>query len=119
VRLRAWIDASQAHAVMFDFCVVFTSVLVSSSSSQWYGQNTILTTFIFGQESNTTLNQGCQFRSVSPGMAEMFHTNSYQFKKRNKTEQISSHFKSRSVPDFSAKFHPERSGFIPHVSFRS
>jgi len=43
----------------------------------------------------------------------------YQFKKRNKTEQISSHFKSRSVPDFSAKFRPERSGFIPHVPFRS
>ena len=43
----------------------------------------------------------------------------YQFKKRNKTEQISSHFKSRSVPDFSDKFHPERSGFIPYVPFRS
>ena len=36
-----------------------------------------------------------------------------------KTEQISSHFKSRSIPDFSAKFRPERSGFIPHVPFRS
>jgi hypothetical protein len=36
-----------------------------------------------------------------------------------KTEQFSSHFKSRSVPDFSAKFRPERSGFIPHVPFRS
>jgi len=36
-----------------------------------------------------------------------------------KTEQISSHFKSRSVPDFSAKFHPERFCFIPHVPFRS
>ena len=35
-----------------------------------------------------------------------------QFKKQNKTEQISSHFKSRSVPDFSAKFRPERSGFF-------
>ena len=44
---------------------------------------------------------------------------SYQFKKRNKTEQISSHFKSRSVPDFSAKFRPKCSGFIPHVPFRS
>jgi hypothetical protein len=43
----------------------------------------------------------------------------YQFKKRNKTKQISSHFKSRSVPDFSAKFRPERSGSIPHVPFRS
>ena len=43
----------------------------------------------------------------------------YQFKKRNKTEQFLSHFKSRSVPDFSAKFRPERSGFIPHVPFRS
>jgi hypothetical protein len=43
----------------------------------------------------------------------------YQFKKQNKTEQISSHFKSRSVPDFSAKFRPERSGSIPHVPFRS
>jgi 3-isopropylmalate dehydratase small subunit len=43
----------------------------------------------------------------------------YQFKKRNKTEQISSHFKSRSVPDFSAKFRPKCSGSIPHVPFRS
>jgi hypothetical protein len=43
----------------------------------------------------------------------------YQFKKRNKTEQISSHFKSRSVPDFSAKFRPKRSGSIPHVPFHS
>jgi len=43
----------------------------------------------------------------------------YQFKKRNKTEQILSHFKSRSVLNFSAKFRPERSGFIPHVPFRS
>jgi hypothetical protein len=43
----------------------------------------------------------------------------YQFKKRNKTEQILSYFKSRSVPDFSAKFHQERSGFIPHIPFRS
>ena len=43
----------------------------------------------------------------------------YQFKKWNKTEQISSHFKSWSVPDFLAKFRPERSDFIPHVPFRS
>jgi len=35
-----------------------------------------------------------------------------------KTEQNSSHFKSRFVPDFSAKFYLERSGFISHVSFR-
>jgi hypothetical protein len=37
------------------FDVVFTSGFVSSSSTQWYGQNTILTTFIFEQKSNTTL----------------------------------------------------------------
>jgi hypothetical protein len=43
---------------------------------------------------------------------------SYQFKNQNKTEQFSSYFKSRSVPDFSAKFQPECSGFIPHVPFR-
>jgi len=30
-----------------DFDAVFTSGFVSSSSTQWYGQNTILTTFIF------------------------------------------------------------------------
>jgi hypothetical protein len=36
-----------------------------------------------------------------------------------KTEQILFHFKSRSVPDFSAKFRPECSGFIPRVPFRS
>jgi len=39
-----------------DFNVVFTSGFVSSFSTQWYGQNTILTTFIFEQKSNTTLN---------------------------------------------------------------
>jgi len=40
----------------FDFNVVFTSGFVSSSSTQWYGQNIILKTFIFEQKSNTTLN---------------------------------------------------------------
>jgi len=39
----------------FDFDAVFTSGFVSSSSTQWYGQNTILTTFIFEQK-NTPLN---------------------------------------------------------------
>jgi hypothetical protein len=39
-----------------EFCAVFTSGFISSSSTQWYGQNTILTTFIFEQKSNTTLN---------------------------------------------------------------
>jgi len=39
-----------------DFDAVFTSGFVSSSSTQWYCQNTILTTFIFEQKSNTTLN---------------------------------------------------------------
>jgi hypothetical protein len=34
----------------FDFHVIFTSGFVSSSSTQWYGQNTILTTFIFEQK---------------------------------------------------------------------
>jgi hypothetical protein len=34
---------------MSDFDVVFTSGFVSASSTQWYGQNTILTTFIFEQ----------------------------------------------------------------------
>jgi len=65
------------------------------------------------------LYQSCQFRSVPSEMAEIFHTNSKNGTKRNKTEQISSHFKSRSVPDFSVKFRPERSGSIPHVPFRS
>ena len=32
-----------------DFDAVFNSGFVSSSSTQWYGQNTILTTFIFEQ----------------------------------------------------------------------
>jgi hypothetical protein len=41
---------------MSHFDVVFTVGFVSSSSTQWYGQNTILTTFIFEQKSNTTLN---------------------------------------------------------------
>ena len=38
-----------------DVDAVFTSGFVSSSSIQWYGQNIILTTFIFEQKSNTTL----------------------------------------------------------------
>jgi len=38
------------------FYAVFTNGFVSSSSTQWYGQNIILTTFIFEQKSNTTLN---------------------------------------------------------------
>jgi len=35
--------------MMSDFIAVFTSGFVSSSSTQWYGQNTILITFIFEQ----------------------------------------------------------------------
>jgi hypothetical protein len=33
-----------------NFDAVFTSGFVSSSSTQWQGQNTILTTFIFEQK---------------------------------------------------------------------
>jgi hypothetical protein len=44
------------ECTMFYFDAVFTCGFVSSSSTQWYGQNTILTTFIFEQKSNTTLN---------------------------------------------------------------
>jgi hypothetical protein len=33
-----------------DFDTIFTSGFVSFSSTQWYGQNTILTTFIFEQK---------------------------------------------------------------------
>jgi hypothetical protein len=43
--------------LMSDFDAVFTSVIISSSSTQCYGQNTIVKTFIFEQKSNTTLNQ--------------------------------------------------------------
>jgi len=39
-----------------EFDAVFTSGFVSASSTQWYGQNIILTTFIFEQKSNTPLN---------------------------------------------------------------
>jgi len=39
-----------------DFDSVFNIDFISSSSTQWYGQNTILTTFIFEQKSNTPLN---------------------------------------------------------------
>ena len=67
---------------------------------------------IFSSSSKPRLS--IPFRSVRNG-----RNIPYQFKKRNKTEQISSHFKSRSVPDFSAKFRPERSGSIPHIPFRS
>jgi hypothetical protein len=61
-------------------------------------------------------DQSYQFCSVLPEMAETFHTNS---KNRTKQNNFSSHFKSRSVPDFSAKFRSKRSGFIPYVPFRS
>jgi hypothetical protein len=33
-----------------DFDAIFTSGFVSSSSTQWYGKNIILTTFIFEQK---------------------------------------------------------------------
>ena len=39
-----------------DFDAVFTSGFVSSSSTRWYGQNTILTTFIFEQKIKHHLN---------------------------------------------------------------
>jgi len=47
-----------------EFCTVFTSGFVSSSSTQWYGQNIILTTFIFEQKSNTTLNYKLWYQFV-------------------------------------------------------
>ena len=50
---------------MSEFCAVFTSGFVSSSSTQWYGQNIILTTFIFEQKSNTTLNHKLWYQFVS------------------------------------------------------
>jgi len=37
---------------------------------------------------NYSLVQGCQFRSVLPGMAETFHTNSKNRTKRNKFHLI-------------------------------
>ena len=42
---------------------------------------------------------------------------SYQFKKRSKTKQFSSHFKSRPVPDFPDKFWPECCNFISLFCF--
>jgi len=45
-----------------DFDIVFTSGFVSSSSTRWYGQNIILTTFIFEQKSNTTLNHVLRYQ---------------------------------------------------------
>ena len=42
---------------------------------------------------------------------------SYQFKKQNKMKQFSSHFKSRSVPDFPDKFWPECCNFISLFCF--
>jgi len=54
-----------------DFDAVFTVGFVSSSSTQWYGQNTILTTFIFEQKSNTPLNHQLWYQLLGkfrPGM---------------------------------------------------
>jgi hypothetical protein len=53
-RLCAWAVSSPAwrrvrRCPTFDFDAVFNSGFVSSSSTQWYGQNTILITFIFEQ----------------------------------------------------------------------
>jgi hypothetical protein len=45
-----------------EFDAVFTRGFVSSSSTQWYDQNIILTTFIFEQKSNTTLNQMIRYQ---------------------------------------------------------
>jgi hypothetical protein len=47
-RLGAWPASSPAREDDFD--AGFNSGFVSSSSTQWYGQNTILTTFIFDQK---------------------------------------------------------------------
>jgi len=48
-RVRAYLTS--------DIDAIFTSGFVSSSSTQWYGENIILITFIFlGKKSNTTLN---------------------------------------------------------------
>jgi len=55
----------------YNFDVVFTSVFVSSSSTQWYNQNTILTTFIFEQKSNTTLN--CKLLYQLLGISTLLH----------------------------------------------
>jgi len=55
------------------------------------------------------------FVSFRPEWSKYF----VQFKKRNKTEQFSSHFKSQSVPDFPDKFRPECSDFILHVPFQT
>jgi len=52
-----------------NFDAVFNSGFVSSSSAHWYGQNTILTTFIFEQKSNTTLNQMLWYQLLGiPGL---------------------------------------------------
>ena len=42
----------------------------------------------------------------------------YQFKKQNNFNLILNLGPFRPFHDFSAKFRPERSGFIPHVPFR-
>jgi hypothetical protein len=47
-RLCAWPATSPAREDDFD--ALFTSGFVSSTSTQWYGQNIILTTFIFEQK---------------------------------------------------------------------
>jgi len=39
-------------------------------------------------QTKSTLNQGCQFRSVPPGMTETFHINSKNETKRNKFHLI-------------------------------
>jgi hypothetical protein len=57
--LRAWANAlpesdGECSHVRRPISTPFSPV---ASSTQWYGQNTILTTFIFEQKSNTTLNQ--------------------------------------------------------------
>ena len=77
--------------------------------SEYLSQSNTSLIFFYHSKSRLSIS----FRSARNG-----RNISYQFKKQNKTEQISSHFKSRPVPEILAKFRPKRSSFIPVVPFR-
>ena len=107
-RLHAWF-----------FCNAFISIIIASLSPLWFWKSYLYVVC----KGPVWMKVGVQKLIVV--LLKVINSISFlpewpkHFISIQKTEQISSHFKSRSVLDFSAKFHPEHFGFIPHVPFCS
>jgi len=84
-----------------DFDAVFTSGFVSASSTQWYGQNTILRTFIFEQKSNTPLNHVLLYQLLGNPTGDVLIFAQWRLKDTdtifNVVRQIRLHPRERSI----------------------